>query len=116
MIVTVHEQQLAEHGGGSGTRDEGALESALARPRNLELYGEPDAAALAATLAFGIACNHPFIDGNKRSAWVAARLFLRLNAVTIEFSKAEATILMQRLAAGELAEDEVAAWFRDRLT
>ena len=116
MIETVHERQLAEHGGGSGTRDEGALESALARPQNLELYGEPDAAALAATLAFGIARNHPFVDGNKRSAWVAARLFLRMNEVKIVFDKAEATILMQRLAAGELAEDEVAAWLRDRLS
>ena len=116
MIEAVHERQLAEHGGGSGTRDDGALESALARPQILALYGEPDSAALAATLAFGICRNHPFVDGNKRSAWVAARLFLRLNEVTVAFDKAEATIMMQRLAAGELAEDEVAAWLRDRLT
>ena len=116
MIEAVHERQLAEHGGGSGTRDEGALESALARPQNLALYGEPDAAALAATLAFGIARNHPFVDGNKRSAWVAARLFLRLNDVEIAFDKAEATIMVQQLAAGDLSEDETAAWLRDRLT
>lgn len=115
-IESVHERQLAEHGGGSGTRDAGALESALARPQNLALYGEPDAAALAATLAFGIARNHPFVDGNKRSAWVGARLFLRLNDVLIAFDKSEATIMMQQLAAGELTEDEVAAWLRDRLT
>lgn len=115
-IESVHERQLAEHGGGSGTRDAGALESALARPQNLALYGEPDAAALAATLAFGIARNHPFVDGNKRSAWVGARLFLRLNEVLIAFDKSEATIMMQQLAAGELTEDEVAAWLRDRLT
>ena len=114
-IEAVHERQLAEHGGGSGTRDAGALESALARPRNLELYGEPDASALAASLAFGIARNHPFVDGNKRSAWVGARLFLRLNNVSITIDKSGATVMMQQLAAGELTEDQVAAWMRDRL-
>lgn len=114
-IEAVHERQLAEHGGGSGTRDLGALESALARPQHLALYAEPDVAALAATVAFGIARNHPFVDGNKRSAWVAARLFLRLNGATLTFDKSEATVLMQRLAAGDLSEDEVAAWLRDRL-
>lgn len=116
MIEAVHERQLAEHGGGSGTRDGGALESALARPQNLLLYGDPDASALAASLAFGIARNHPFVDGNKRSAWVAARLFLRLNDIAIAYDKAETTVMMQQLAAGELTEDEVAAWLRDRLT
>jgi death-on-curing protein len=115
VIEAVHERQIAEHGGGSGTRDENLLESALARPKNLALYGEPDAAALAASIAFGLARNHPFIDGNKRSAWVGARLFLRLNNGALIFDRAEATVLMQRLAAGELAEDEVAAWFRDRI-
>lgn len=115
-IEAVHQRQLAEHGGGSGTRDVGALESALARPQNLALYEEPDIAALAATVAFGIARNHPFVDGNKRSAWVAARLFLRLNGATLTFDKSEATRLMQQLAAGDLSEDEVAAWLRDRLT
>lgn len=116
MIEAVHERQLAEHGGGSGTRDAGALESALARPQNLVLYGDPDAAALGATLAFGIARNHPFIDGNKRSAWVAARLFLRLNDIAIAYDKADATVMMQQLASGDLTEDEVAAWLRDRVT
>ena len=116
MIEAVHERQLAEHGGGTGTRDEGALDSALARPQNLALYGDPDAAALAATLAFDIAKNHPFVDGNKRSAWVAARLFLRLNNVAIVFDKAEATIMVQQLAAGDLSEDETAAWLRDQLS
>ena len=114
-IEAVHERQLAEHGGGSGTRDAGALESALARPKNLALYGEPDASALAASLAFGIARNHPFVDGNKRSAWVGARLFLRLNNVPIAVDKSGATVMMQQLAAGELTEDEVAAWLRDHL-
>lgn len=115
IIERVHDRQLAEHGGGSGVRDAGALESALARQQNLAPYGEPDAAALVATLAFGIARNHPFVDGNKRSAWVAARLFLRLNDVVVIFDKAEATVMMQRLAGGELSEDEVAAWFRERI-
>ena len=115
VVEAVHERQLSEHGGGVGIRDWNALESALARPINLSLYGEPDAAALAASLAFGIARNHPFVDGNKRSAWVAARLFLRLNNVAIAFDKAEATIMMQQLAAGELSEDETAAWLRDRM-
>jgi death-on-curing protein len=116
IIEAVHDRQLAEHGGGGGLRDENVLESALARPRNLALYGEPDMADLAATLAFGIARNHPFVDGNKRSAWVAARLFLRLNGAVLEFDKAEATVMMQRLAAGELDEEAVAAWFRDRVS
>ena len=115
MIEAVHERQIAEHGGGAGLRDENALESALARPLNLVRYGEPDAAELAATLAFGIAKNHPFVDGNKRSAWVGARLFLRLNGLTLVFDKAEATLMVQALAAGEMGEDEVAQWFRERL-
>jgi death-on-curing protein len=114
-VEAVHDRQLAEHGGGTGLRDENALESALARLRNLAHYGEPDLADLAASLAFGIARNHAFIDGNKRTAWVAARLFLRLNDAVLEFDKADATVMMQRLAAGELSEEVVAAWFRDRL-
>jgi death-on-curing protein len=114
-IEAVHERQIAEHGGGSGTRDHGLLESAIARPQNLAHYGEPDAAELSASLAFGIARNHPFVDGNKRSAWVGARLFLRLNGIDLKFDKSEATLMMQRLAAGELSEAGVAAWFRDRI-
>jgi death-on-curing protein len=115
IAEAVHERQLAEHGGGTGTRDAGLLESALARPQNLLHYGEPDLAALAAAQAFGIARNHPFIDGNKRTAWVAARLFLRLNGGQLSFDKAEATVMIQQLAAGDLSEDEVATWFRERL-
>ena len=115
VIEAVHQRQISEQGGGVGIRDENVLESALARPINLSLYGEPDVAELAATLAFGLARNHPFVDGNKRTAWVGARLFLRFNAVALAFDKSDATIMMQRLAAGELAEDEVAAWFRDRM-
>lgn len=111
----VHDRQLAEHGGGTGIRDVGLLESALARPQNQFHYGEPELAAMAAAYAFGIARNHPFIDGNKRTAWVAARLFLRLNEAELTFDKAEATVMMQQLAAGELSEEEVAGWFRERL-
>lgn len=115
LIEAVHARQLAEHGGGTGIRELGLIDSALARPINLSLYGEPDAAALAASYAFGIARNHGFVDGNKRTAWVAARLFLALNDVEIAFDKAEATVMMQRLATGELSEDEVADWFRQRV-
>jgi death-on-curing protein len=111
----VHDRQLAEHGGGTGIRDVGLLESTLARPQNLLHYGEPDLAALAGAYAIGIARNHPFVDGNKRTAWVAARLFLRINNAVLTFDKAEATVMMQQLAAGDLGEDEVAAWFRERL-
>lgn len=114
-IETVHDRQIAEHGGGSGIRDENMLESALARPRNLALYGEPDSSSLAASLAYGLAKNHAFVDGNKRSAWVGARLFLKLNRIEIVFDKAEATVMVQQLAAGEITEDEVALWFRDRI-
>ena len=115
IAEAVHDRQLAEHGGSTGIRDVGMLESALARPQNLLHYGEPDLAAMAAAYAFGIARNHPFIDGNKRTAWVAARLFLRLNGGALVFDKAGATVMMQQLAAGELTEDEVAAWFREGL-
>ena len=116
IAEAVHDRQLAEHGGGIGIRDVGMLESALARPQNLLHYGEPDLAAMAAAYAFGIARNHPFVDGNKRTAWVAARLFLRLNDGQLSFDKAEATVMMQQLAAGELTEVQIAAWFRKRLT
>lgn len=112
LTLAVHERQLAEHGGGIGTRDAGLLESALARPVNAWLYGDPDLASLAAAYAFGLARNHPFVDGNKRTAWVAARLFLRLNGAVIRFDQAEAIRTMLALAAGELAEDELADWFR----
>ena len=114
VAAAVHERQLAEHGGPSGLRDPGALESALARPKNLAAYGDPDAASLAAAYAFGIARNHAFIDGNKRSAWVIARLFLSANAVAFSFQREEAIATMLALAAGELTEDELADWFRQR--
>lgn len=111
----VHQEQLAEHGGGVGIRDAGALLSALARPENLAAYGAPDAAALAAAYAFGVAKNHPFIDGNKRTAWVLARLFLAKNNVSMTYKEADAVVAMLRLAAGEISEDELAGWFRERI-
>ena len=115
LTLAVHERQLAEHGGGIGTRDAGLLESALARPINAWLYGDPDLASLAAAYALGLARNHPFVDGNKRTAWVLARLFLRLNGVTLRFDQMDAIRIMLALAAGELGEDELADWFRAQI-
>jgi death on curing protein len=113
--TAIHDRQLAEHGGRVGVRDAGLLESALARPVNRWSYGEDDPAALAACYAFGVARNHPFIDGNKRTAWVLARLFLAINDQKLAFDQADAIRMMLALAAGELEESVVADWFRSRL-
>jgi death on curing protein len=115
IAYAVHDRQLAEHGGGVGLRDAGALESALARPINRWSYGENELVQLAAAYAFGIARNHPFVDGNKRTAWIMARLFLLANTVEIAFDKVDATNTVIALAAGELSEDELADWFRQRV-
>lgn len=115
VAIAAHAEQLAEHGGGDGVRDPGALESALARPENLAAYGEPDLARLAAAYAFGIARNHPFVDGNKRTAAVVSATFFRLNGWRLTTSEAEIAAAFLALAAGELSEEELAAWFRDRL-
>lgn len=115
VALAAHVEQLAEHGGGDGIRDAGALESAMARPRNLADYGEPDAAALAAAYAFGIARNHPFVDGNKRTAAVVSETFLMLNGHALGASDAEVVVAFVALAAGELSEDELADWFRGRV-
>lgn len=115
IVRALHEEQLSEHGGAAGVRDLGLLQSALARPENLAAYGDPDAAALAAAYAFGIARNHPFIDGNKRTAAVSALLFLVINGIVWRISEAELVVMTLALAAGELTEDEIAAWLRDRL-
>lgn len=111
----IHDRQLAEHGGGAGLRDQGALESALARPVNQWAYGEDDLVQLAAAYAFGVARNHPFADGNKRTAWILARLFLMANGVEIAFDKIKAINVVLALAAGEISEDELADWFRQRV-
>jgi death-on-curing protein len=115
LALAIHDRQLAEHGGGSGVRDTGMLESALARPINAWAYGENEPAALAAAYAFGVARNHPFVDGNKRTAWVLARLFLALNGHELRFEPADAVATMLALAAGELSEAEMADWFRQNL-
>ena len=108
----IHLEQLAEHGGPAGVRDEAGLESAMARARNLEAYGKPDAAALAAAYAFGIARDHAFVDGNKRTAAVVAETFLVLNGYTLAATDAELVVAFQALAAGDLSETELADWFR----
>ena len=112
----IHAEQLVLHGGLIGTRDPGLLESALARPLNLAAYGEPDLSALAAAYAFGVARNHPFVDGNKRTAWILARLFVRLNGGHLVYDQADAYRAVMALAAGELNEEALAEWFRARLT
>jgi len=111
-LLLLHDESLAEHGGGAGIRDEGLLDSALARPHNLIAYGDPDAAALAAAYAFGLARNHPFVDGNKRVAFLAAGLFLALNGLRLHATQADATVTMLALAAGDLGEDDYAEWLR----
>lgn len=114
-ILAVHERQLAEHGGARGVRDEGLLESALARPQNLFAYGQSDAAALAGAYAFGMARNHPFIDGNKRTAFVACELFLAANGYELAASDEECLAMMLALAASEIDEAELAAWLRENV-
>lgn len=115
LIRAVHDRQLAEHGGARGVRDQGLLESALARPQNLFAYGETDVVALAGAYAFGIARNHPFIDGNKRTAFVACELFLAANRYALTASDEECLAMMLSLAASEIDEAEFAAWPRDNV-
>jgi death-on-curing protein len=115
VVHAIHDRQPSEHGGGAGVRDQGMIESSLARPRNLAAYGEPDAAALAAAYAFGLVKNHGFVDGNKRTGWIAARLSLADNGRRLAFDKAEAVRLVESLAAGGVTEEALAAWFRARL-
>ncbi|MGI8884046.1 MAG: type II toxin-antitoxin system death-on-curing family toxin [Pyrinomonadaceae bacterium] len=116
-VYAIHKRQIAEHGGGDGVRDEGLLLSALARPQNLLAYSEeiPDVARLAAALAYGIVKNHPFIDGNKRTALVVARTFLLLNGFNLNASQEEKYLTFLKLAEGNLSEEELAEWMRSRL-
>ena len=116
VAQAAHGEQLAQHGGGTGVRDAALLESALARPQNLVAYGDPDAADLAAAYAFGIARNHPFVDGNKRTALVVCETFLGLNGYRLAATDAELVVLFLALAAGELSEDELADWLRERIS
>ncbi|MGI9166398.1 MAG: type II toxin-antitoxin system death-on-curing family toxin [Pyrinomonadaceae bacterium] len=115
-VIAIHHRQVAEHGGSEGLRDEGLLSSALARPQNLLAYGQPpDLAALAAAYAYGIARNHPFIDGNKRTALVATRTFLLLNGVDLDASQDEKYLTFLQLAQGTLTEEQIADWIRKRI-
>ncbi len=111
-LLLLHAESLAEHGGGSGLRDEGLLDSALARPLNLAHYGEPDVAALAASYGVGLAKNHAFVDGNKRAALLATGLFLYFNGYKLTASQADTTLTMLGVAAGEVSEEDFAAWLR----
>jgi death-on-curing protein len=113
--LAIHDLQIVEHGGADGLRDMALLESVLARPQNLVAYGTPDIADLAASYADGISRNHPFVDGNKRTAWLLAAIFLDLNGYDIEAEMADALQAMLSLAAGTLAETEFAAWLRECL-
>ena len=115
-LLLLHAESLAEHGGRAGLRDEGLLDSALARPLNLVAYGEPDLADLAAAYAFGLAKNHPFVDGNKRAAFLGAGLFLALNGFRLRASQVDATQAMLALAADELSEEAFARWLRANVT
>ncbi len=113
--LAAHLEQLAAHGGADGVRDLGLFESAMARPQNHDAYGEPDAATLAAAYAYGIARNHPFIDGNKRTALVVSEAFLAKNGLHIEVGDVELLAIFLDLAAGDLSEAELADWFRERI-
>jgi death-on-curing protein len=112
LILAIHDEQLAEHGGALGIRDEGLLESALARPLNRAGYADPDMAELAALYAIAIARNHPFVDGNKRTAFAALFMFLALNGMEFEPPEVDATITLLRLASGDLSDLEFTAWVR----
>lgn len=111
-LLLLHGESLVIHGGARGIRDPGLLDSALARPANLVAYGQPDVFDCAAAYAFGLAKNHPFVDGNKRAAFLACGLFLRLNGQRLTATQAEATLSMLALAAGDLEEGAFAAWLR----
>jgi death-on-curing protein len=117
LETLLHDRQIAEHGGSAGLRDEGLLESALARPQQLHHYGDPspDLADLAASLAYGLAKKHAFVDGNKRSAIVACETFIELNGASLDASDLELYPIVLELAEGELSETEFAAWLRLRL-
>lgn len=114
-LLMLHDESLSLHGGASGVRDEGLLDSALSRPVNLAAYGEPDAAELAASYAYGLAKNHAFVDGNKRAAFLAAGLFLFTNNLRLMASEVDATHAVLALAAGDLSEAQFAAWLRQHI-
>jgi death-on-curing protein len=110
VLLAIHDEQLREHGGASGLRDRGLFESALARPQNLAAYGDPDAAALAAAYGFGLAKNHAFIDGNKRTGFVALELFLNLNGLELIADDGQCVLIMLSVASGAMSEVDLADW------
>jgi death-on-curing protein len=114
MVLAIHDEQLAEHGGSSGLRDAGLLQSALARPLNQAAYGSGDAFNLAAAYAFGIARNHPFVDGNKRTGFLTATVFLLENGYELDATNPDAAAAMLELANGSMSEEVFAAWLRDK--
>ena len=115
ILLAAHDEQLVEHGGASGVRDRGLFESALARPQNLAAYGEPDAAALAAAYAYGLAKNHAFVDGNKRTSLIALEYFLELNGFTLMADDAQCVLVILSLASGAFDEDALADWIRKHI-
>ena len=115
LLLLLHDESLSMHGGASGMRDEGLLDSALARPLNIVAYGEPDVADLAAACGVGLAKNHPYIDGNKRTAFLAVGLFLRLNGQRLVASQTDATLTMLQVAGSELSEPAFADWLRKNM-
>jgi death-on-curing protein len=112
MVLTLHKETLAEFGGEAGIRDKGLLDSALAKPENLFAYGKPTLFELAASYAFGLVKNHPFVDGNKRVGFILAVVFLELNGHRFQATEAEAAVRTLALAAGEMSEAEYAAWLK----
>jgi death-on-curing protein len=114
-VLAIQEAQLSEHGGAEGVRDQGGLESALARPLNLVAYGEPDAAALAAAYGFGIAKNHPFVEGNKRTAFVTFEFFLELNGYSLTANDVQCVVILLTVADSTSSEAELADWIRRNL-
>lgn len=115
VLLLLHDESLAEHGGASGVRDEGLLDSALARPLNLALYEQPDVAALAASYGVGLAKNHAFVDGNKRAAFLAVGMFLSVNGYRLRATQADATLTMIDVAAGVVDEAAFAQWIRNHM-
>ncbi|MBS0425859.1 MAG: type II toxin-antitoxin system death-on-curing family toxin [Proteobacteria bacterium] len=115
VLLLLHDESLAEHGGAPGLRDQGLLDSALARPLNRVAYGSPDLSDLAASYGVGLAKNHPFVDGNKRAAFLSVGLFLMVNGHRLVATQAEATLTMLEVAAGHLDEAGFAQWIRDHI-
>ena len=113
VVYAIHEEQLAQHGGSAGLRDQGLLESALARPQNLASHGKPDVAACAAAYGYGLSRNHPFVDGNKRTAFVAVELFLFLNGYALEATDTDCVLTLLGVAEGSISENGFAAWIRE---